>query len=83
MAGVHASPSEAFVIAQVFGGVRETAFEWNLAFRGVGVDQVGFGTDDVDDDVVVDIFFEFEKPFLGVRGKVGERGEGSTRSASR
>lgn len=62
VAGVHAGPAEAFVVAQVLGSIGHTSLERDFALRRVGVDQVGLGADDMDDDIVVDVFLEFDQP---------------------
>ncbi len=57
MARIHAYPASSFVIAKVLCGIGHTAFKRNLSLAGIGVNEVGFSTNDMYDDVVVDVLF--------------------------
>lgn len=47
----------------MLGSIRDTALKRNFPFRRIGVYEVGFCANDVDDDVfVVYVLLEFEKP---------------------
>jgi hypothetical protein len=62
MASVHPSPTDTFIIAQVFCGICNASLEWNLSFRRVCIDKVGLCSDNMNDDIVVYVFLKFEKP---------------------
>lgn len=70
MAGIHSGPTHAFIVPQVLCGVCNTSLKGNLPSGRVGIDKVGLGAHNVDNDVVVYVLLEFKKPLDGtiVRG---------------
>jgi hypothetical protein len=70
MTCIHTGPTQTFIISEVFGCIRNASLKWDFSFGGIGIDKVGFCTDNVYDDVVTYVFLEFEKPLdrSNVRG---------------
>lgn len=63
MACIHAYPTRGLVVPQVLSSICNAALKWDFPFRWIGVDEVGFRADDVDDDIfVVYVLLKFEKP---------------------
>ncbi|KAL0633494.1 hypothetical protein Q9L58_007601 [Maublancomyces gigas] len=63
MACIHAYPTRGLVVPQVLGSICNAALKWDFPFRWIGVDEVGFRADDVDDDIfIVYVLLKFEKP---------------------
>lgn len=62
VAGIHSRISTPLTIPEVLSCVGYATFEWDFSLGGIGVYEVGFGADDVDYNVVGDVFLEFEKP---------------------
>lgn len=63
MACIHAYPTRSLVVPQVLSSICDAALKRDFPFRWIGVDEVGFRSDDVDDDIfVVYVLLKFEKP---------------------
>lgn len=77
MAGIHSAPAGALVISKMLSGISDASIKGDLALRRVGVDEVGLGANNVNDDVVVYVLLELEKPLDGTFVRGG--GEGSRR----